>query len=418
LSNALAIAAVTSTLQHLLLRVKNPQPGDPPKDPALVGADVTAEPLHLARKDETTSQLNLFLYHTTYNAQLRNIDLPGQTRPGEVGFPPLALDLHYLLTAYGSGQDELLAHRLLGWAMSMLHDHAVLLPGDIKTALPPSDLDRQVERVRITPHPITTEEMSRLWTTFSTNYRTSVAYEASVVLIDSTRGPRAQLPALGRGVAAQGSTDAPPPPFPSIASVGLPNGQPAIRLGESVSFDGDHLDGPSPTASFSHPLLAAPLTVAATVTAGTHAAVTLPSGPAAEAAWPPGAYAVTLTPGGAGAPVTGAVSVVLAPRIVQITPAIVVGGKAKLDAQGALPLTVQFSPQVRPEQRLTLILGSRAVDADPRTAAVSQQSFLVPAAPLGRQFVRLRVDGIDSLVVDYGAAPPAFDLAQSVEVVP
>ncbi|HVO10136.1 MAG TPA: DUF4255 domain-containing protein [Vicinamibacteria bacterium] len=418
MSNALAIAAVTSTLQHLLLRVKNPQPGDPPKDPALVGADVTTEPLHLARKDESNNQLNLFLYHTTYNAQLRNMDLPTQTHPGEVGFPPLALDLHYLLTAYGTGQDEILAHRLLGWAMSMLHDHAVLLPGDIQAALPPSDLSRQVERVRVTPHPITTEEMSRLWTTFSTNYRTSIAYQVSVVLIDSTRASRAQLPVLDRSVAAQGSTEPPPPPFPDIASVTLPNDQPAVRLGESVAFDGDHLDGPSPAASFSHPLLATPRTLAATVTVGTHAVVALPNGPADQAAWPAGLYSVTLTPGGPDAPATGAVPLTLAPRIVQITPAIAVGGKAKLDPQGGLGLTVQFSPQVRPEQRLTLLLGAIAVDAGPRSAPVAQQSFLVPAAPLGRQFVRLRVDGVDSLVVDYAATPPAFDLAQSVEVVP
>ena len=72
MSNTFSIAAVTSTLHQLLLRVKNPQPGDPPADPALVGADVTVRPLDQARQDTTIPQLNLFLYQVTHNAQLRN----------------------------------------------------------------------------------------------------------------------------------------------------------------------------------------------------------------------------------------------------------------------------------------------------------------------------------------------------------
>jgi hypothetical protein len=419
MSDALAIAAVTSTLQQLLLRVKNPQPGDPAKDPQLAGADVSTEPLHLARKDETTNQLNVFLYHTAYNAQLRNVDLPPQTHPGELGTPPLALDLHYLITSYGTANDEILAHRLLGWAMSLLHDHALLLPADIKAALPASDLDRQVERVRLTPHPITTEEMSRLWTIFSTNYRPSVAYQASVVLIDSTRRPRAQLPVLSRSGVAQGSVAPPLPPFPALSGVQLPAGQPSVRLGEAVVFTGFHLDGASPTAFFSAPLLAAPLPLSATVdAAGAKATVTLPDTPAAQVAWPAGVYAATLSPAITNGPVTNAVSLAIAPRIVQITPATVVSGKAKLDSQGALTLTVKLGPQVRKEQRLTLLLGAQAVDAGPRTSAVDQFTFKVPAAPLGRQFVRVRVDGVDSLIIDYAAVVPAFDLLQSVEVVP
>jgi hypothetical protein len=41
--------------------------------------------------------------------------------------------------------------------------------------------------VRVTLQPLSLEEMSRLWSTFQTQYRLSVAYEVSVVLIDSAR---------------------------------------------------------------------------------------------------------------------------------------------------------------------------------------------------------------------------------------
>jgi hypothetical protein len=419
MSNPLAVAAVTSTLQQMLLRVKNPQPGDPATDPELSGADVSVAPLHLARKDEANNQLNLFLYQATYNAQLRNQDLPSQTHAGETGKPPLALDLHYLLTAYGANSDEILAHRLLGWAMSLLHDHAILLPAALHAALAASDLDRQVERIRITPQPITTEEMSRLWTIFSTNYRLSVAYLVSVVLIDSTRSPRAQLPVLSRAVNAKANTDAPLPPFPALTAVDPRNGQPGARLGEEIALSGFNLDGATPTAFFSSSLVKTPVPLPATVDAkGLQAAVTLPNTAAALQAWPAGVYTVTASPANDGNLLTNALPLAIAPRILQITPATLSGTNAKLDAQHALTLTVRFSPSVWKEQRLMLLVGARTVEAGARNDLVDHFTFTLPGAGLGRQFVRLRVDGVDSLIVDYTLPVPAFDPAQSVVVVP
>ena len=63
--------------------------------------------------------------------------------------------------------------------MGVLHDHPLLGAEEINGALPESDLDQQVERVRITPQPMSVEEMSKLWTTFQTQYRMSAAYQAS-----------------------------------------------------------------------------------------------------------------------------------------------------------------------------------------------------------------------------------------------
>ena len=50
---------------------------------------------------------------------------PRATRRGQrITNPPLALDLHYLLTAYGIA--ELQAEVLLGYGMQLLHEHPVL----------------------------------------------------------------------------------------------------------------------------------------------------------------------------------------------------------------------------------------------------------------------------------------------------
>jgi hypothetical protein len=174
MSNALAIAAVTATLRHLLDRGLNA---------GLPGTRVTTRPPDKARDAGGGNQVNLFLYQTLPNAAWRNTDL-------SAGGPPLALNLYYLLSAYGQNDDdaEPFSHRLLGEAMRILHDHPVLDPATIQEALPGSDLHEQAERVRITPQPLTLEEMARLWGTFQTQYRISVAYEVSVVLIAGTRG--------------------------------------------------------------------------------------------------------------------------------------------------------------------------------------------------------------------------------------
>ena len=88
MSDALAIVAVTKTVHRLLLRAA---------DAALPGTAVTTKSLDKARDGVPGPQLNLFLYHTAIDPAWRNMDMPG-VRNGEVGFPPLPLTLHYLVT--------------------------------------------------------------------------------------------------------------------------------------------------------------------------------------------------------------------------------------------------------------------------------------------------------------------------------
>lgn len=194
MSNPLAIAGVTATLRRKLLD-------------AGIGF-VTTLPPDQAASDAHRERVNLFLYDLLPNAAWRNREIPGQVKPGETGFPPLALNLYYLLTAYGDETPSLLDHRLLGRAMAMFHDSAILSPQDIKEATEllrdefldtVPDLHQQIDRVRITPHTISVEDKSRLWGTFQTQYRVSVAFEVSVVLIDSVRQPKTALPVTRRG---------------------------------------------------------------------------------------------------------------------------------------------------------------------------------------------------------------------------
>ena len=110
MSNSLAIAAVTATIKNLLSKVTDPLPGDPLPDPGdLADAFVSTKPPDKARDpQEASSQLNLFLYQMQPNAAFRNYPMPATSFEGEELPPPLALDLYYLISAYGRGSDDML----------------------------------------------------------------------------------------------------------------------------------------------------------------------------------------------------------------------------------------------------------------------------------------------------------------------
>lgn len=203
MSNSLAVAAVTATLHSLLIRVREPIVDG---DSALSDSEVSLRPLDVARTSEDRNQLNLFLYQAQQNAAWRNHDLVSRGAATDGAQVPLALNLFYLLTAYGRQSDELYAHRMLTTAMQLLHDNTLLTAPAIAAAagmhelLSIQDLDQQIERIHVTPHALSLEEMSKLWAMFQAKYRTSVAYQVSVVLVDSRRPPRSVQPVESRVV--------------------------------------------------------------------------------------------------------------------------------------------------------------------------------------------------------------------------
>src|SRR5215213_2265781 len=211
MSNALAIASVTAVLSDLINR-------------AMVANDVSAaiggnvavtaiSPVEIEANQQKKTQLNLFLYHLTSNSGWSNVGLPSRDGQGvRLTNPPLALDLYYLLTAYG--RQDLEAEIILGYAIQRLYETPVLTRRLIRDTLnvpggpgtPPSlaalifsDLSDQIEQIKITPHPTGTEESSKLWAAFQAGYRPSFAYHVSVVLIESARPARSPLPVLSRG---------------------------------------------------------------------------------------------------------------------------------------------------------------------------------------------------------------------------
>lgn len=206
MSNFLAIASATAALSNLLLRaLREDMPGE--------DVDVTNERPEELETGLAKPTVNIFLYQVTPNLAYRNADLPTRNSEGQVGKrPQAALNLHYLLTFFGSDK-QWVPQRLLGSVVRTLHAHPLLTAKDINDALTAvmggnpqhffkdSDLALQTERVKFSPLVLNLEELSKLWSVFfQTAYRLSIAYEASVVLIEGKETPRAAPPVLDRNV--------------------------------------------------------------------------------------------------------------------------------------------------------------------------------------------------------------------------
>jgi hypothetical protein len=175
MSTALRIAAVTQVLKDLL---NNGMIDHNVSDAVQGSVTITSWPPDKVETtpDKEISQLNLFMYQATYNQGWRNVAQPAFNQKGErVSNPPLGIDLHYLLSAYGSR--ELHTDILLGYGMQILHETMALDRDAIRRSIaPPSLLDSgglpdslkklstseladQVEQIKITPEILSIEDI-------------------------------------------------------------------------------------------------------------------------------------------------------------------------------------------------------------------------------------------------------------------
>lgn len=133
-------------------------------------------------------RLTLYLYRVAENGHLKNAEPHGRppdptTTPGD----PLVLDLHYLLTAHPSksGSDGTAKtteqHSVLGRAMQVLQDHAILRGSDLKGSLGDEALHLSIQ-------PESMDAVMNMWSTFPEEpFRPSVSYLVTPVVIDSRR---------------------------------------------------------------------------------------------------------------------------------------------------------------------------------------------------------------------------------------
>jgi hypothetical protein len=438
MSSPLAIASVTAVLRDLL--------NNGLIDHNIVGAlgsnvTVSAVPPDTIPLGGTSSrtQLNLFLHQVTPNLAWRNANLPSRdSRGGRISNAPLALDLHYLLTAYGA--EELHSEILLGYAMYLMHERPVLDRKAIRTAvsggtvdssilpvayqaLSAADLADQVEQIKITPVSMSTEEMSKLWSAMQAHYRPSAAYSISVVLIEAGKPARSALPVLTRGprIGAAGreagitATAGLIPPYPGLSSIEPPGKQLAAVQVDSIVLHGHHLDGSNLEARFDHPLLEDPINVPIGVNVNSdQVGVALPNDAAAHSGWPPGNWSLALRvqrPGETELRTTNSLPLMLAPTVN------FAASSASRDAgTGVVTIQLEFTPEVRPSQDVRLMAGGHEALPVDLSSQAGNLDFAYPKLPAGSQRLRLRIDGVDSLLVNRAAMPPEFNATQQMVI--
>ncbi|HYN19681.1 MAG TPA: DUF4255 domain-containing protein [Thermoanaerobaculia bacterium] len=204
MSNHLAIATVSAVLRSLLhAAVTRAASG--------LNFNVTTGRPEAAQTDASTARVSLFLFQVTPNAAWRNADLPTRRPDGTaVQRPQAAIDLHYLISFAGD-ESKQVPERLLGAALAILHAQPIISREMIRglvadptyNHLSASNLVDQVELVRLGPLAMTIDELSKLWSVFfQIPYRLSVAWQASVVLLDVEVPTERALPVLSRHVEA------------------------------------------------------------------------------------------------------------------------------------------------------------------------------------------------------------------------
>ena len=185
----LAIGSVTQAIAELLEKKLN--------KPPLLGSNVSLQVATLPPDDDRVERdngVNIFLFKVTESPFAKNLDWQGDRITPGLSRPPLALTLYYLLTAYAKKstdaiRDDVTAHQILGNALAILHDNAVIndvhdsdFDADLDTQFAP-ELRNAFDKVKVTFSPITMDEFSKIWTGLSKAYRLSVAFEVSLVQI-------------------------------------------------------------------------------------------------------------------------------------------------------------------------------------------------------------------------------------------
>jgi hypothetical protein len=168
------IADVSTTLQSVLTDAFS----------TLLPAPTPVAEIHdlLGPISTSPARMTIFLFEVIEDATLRNrhprrID----NAPGvEFIKAPIPLVLKYLLTPWGG--DPLTDHRIMGRALQVLHDDAVLSGPQLRGSLSGTS-----EAIKLKLAPLTLEEQTRVWYSVQRPYRFSVTYDVRVINIDAQK---------------------------------------------------------------------------------------------------------------------------------------------------------------------------------------------------------------------------------------
>ena len=230
---------------------------------------------------------------------------------------------------------------------------------------------------------------------------------ATVVLIEAEQPTRSPLPVLTRGMIVRPDLI---PPTPTISAIEYTDQQNVARLGEEVVINGYHLNGPNVRVQLlmqSEALIADFPILVDEATTNQRIMFNMPVD---TIIWRSGIYQLSLIMDDEDGNTieSNRVSLTIAPQFS--------GFNAARNVDDSVTVDLIVSPEVHNNQSVALILGQAqqfSEDFDDKTGNVS---FVFPVLPAGNYWARIRVDGIDSILINRGVTPPAFHADQEVAV--
>lgn len=189
-----AIAATGGAILSLL-------EGSRPRPEFLNAQFVLFQPADIQKNTPPLKEgVSLLLYRVEINASVRNQPLR-QLPDGRLVRPSLPLELHYLLTSWAETSQK--QQRLLGWAMQIIDEQAILPSGLLNHSEPESDVFRPEETVEVSFESLSLQDLANIWQFAQTSQQPSVGYLARVVAMESSApvesGPPVRTRAFGVG---------------------------------------------------------------------------------------------------------------------------------------------------------------------------------------------------------------------------
>jgi Pvc16 N-terminal domain len=427
MTSSLGIAATTAVLRQML------QNAIPTANLVGLLGNVTVSALPPDKIDvaNETSRLNLFMYQVRPNAGWSNSEAPSHSVVGRrLTNPPLALDLSYMLSAYGA--KDFFSEILLGYGALVVHQTRVLTRDLVQQtfsggALPPDlallancGLDAQEQLVSLSIEPMTIDDLSRLWQVFGEKYRPSVAFQAHVVLLRGDDAAAASGPPVQRARLATTTSI-----HPTITSVEPGNivfaagvsisvvGTGLLVAGARAAFGSGETDGAAPGST--------PFRVGVTLPA------TLRAGVNTVRMQLPSIFEGDVR----GGPESNVAPFILRPAFALDgggNPDITVSAPVLVGTLASTTVTVRLTPPIGRDQDVTLLLNEQGVAAGavPHTYTVSAPSRRddpnettdtiavdVDTVHRARYLMRLRVDGAETDLLMTGGVydRPSLDLS-------
>ena len=413
MSNHLAIATVTATLQRILQAAI-------PND--LTSANVTTLAPNNLGKSETQKGVNIYLYQVIFNRVQGNpVDARFRNRKGELAERSrTALDLHYIISFFGN-EALFEPQRLLGSVVRALSDRAILtgemineVVSSLENAyLAESNLNEQVEEIIFVPIDLSLEDLTRIWSVFfQTSYMLSLAYKATVVIVEGEEPGKKALP-----VQTRSSTGLVPfskmPVIDEVISV-------AGKLEPIVADSSLQIRGKQLASRYTTVRIG---TVEVTPSQVTASNITLPLAAVPAGALRAGVQSVQviqrLSPGneanGHHRIESNVAPFVLRPtikgvRAIKVEDDPILGQLTEVEVLVNLPLGTQQQLVLALNEYQTENATAYLFEAPPRIEETNLITIPIPGAKPGEYLVRLHVDGAESLLtVDTEPSSPTYN---------